>query len=214
MGGRRGVFLVFEGVEGAGKSTQVELLVEWLSAHDVAHEPVREPGGTPLGEEVRRLLLEADEVPARAELLLMLAARAALVEQRIAPALTAGKVVIADRFELSTLAYQGSGRELGVDVVAGLNRIATSDLRPDLTVYLDVPVSVGRARRAAWEEGDRIERAGRAFHERVAGAYALLADGHTDIERVDATAPAASVHEAVLRLLRTRFPETFARATG
>lgn len=209
-----GLFLVFEGVEGSGKSTQVELLGEWLSARGVAHEHVREPGGTPLGEEARRLLLEADDVPARAELLLMLAARAALVEQRIAPALAAGKVVVADRFELSTLAYQGSGRELGIDAVARLNRFATGDLRPDLTLYLDVPVSVGRARRAAWEEGDRIERAGRAFHERVAGAYALLADEGTGIERVDATAPAASVHEAVLRLLRARFPETFARAAG
>lgn len=214
MGGGRGVFVVFEGVEGAGKSTQVELLAAWLSARDIAHERVREPGGTALGEEVRRLLLEADEVPVRAELLLMLAARAALVEQRIAPALAVGKVVVADRFELSTLAYQGSGRELGVDAVARLNRFATGDLRPDLTVYLDVPVSVGRTRRAAWEEGDRIERAGRVFHERVAGAYGLLAQERTDIERVDATAPAASVHEAVLGLLRARFPETFARAEG
>lgn len=214
MGSGRGIFLVFEGVEGAGKSTQVEMLAAWLSKHGVAHERVREPGGTAFGEEVRRLVLEGGEVPVRAELLLVLAARAALIEQRIAPALAAGKVIVADRFDLSTLAYQGVGRELGVDEVARLNRFATGDLTPDLTVYLDVPVSLGRARRGAWEEGDRIERAGRAFHERVAGAYALLADQRTDIERVDATAPAASVHGTVLERLRARFPETFARATG
>lgn len=211
----RGLFLVFEGVEGAGKTTQVRLLAEWLSARGIAHEQVREPGGTRLGEEIRRLLLlGADDVPPRTELLLMLAARAALIEHRIAPALDEGRVVVADRFELSTLAYQGAGRQLGVDDVQRLNAFATRGLRPDLTVYLEVPVSLGRERCAGeWDAGDRIERAGREFHERVAEAYRLLAS-HAGIERVVATAPAAQVHEAVLTLLRSRFPETFASETG
>ncbi|MFW6202012.1 MAG: dTMP kinase, partial [Gemmatimonadota bacterium] len=108
-----GLFIVFEGVEGSGKSTQAERLVDWLRERSIPHLATREPGGTPVGEGVRGLLLDRrddDDVPPRAELLLVLAARAALIERVVAPALEEGRIVVSDRFELSTLAYQGYGR--------------------------------------------------------------------------------------------------------
>jgi dTMP kinase len=215
-GGRTGLFLVFEGVEGAGKSTQVRLLDEWLTARGIPHEVTREPGGTRIGEEIRRLLLlGGDDVPARTELLLVLAARAALVDATIAPALAAGKVVVADRYELSTLAYQAGGRQLPTGSVREINAFATGGLRPDLTVFLDVPVEVGVARREAGGSGaDRIEQAGREFHDRVASAYRLLAGTHQGVTRVDGTAPAEQVHAEVVALLKAKFAETFARAMG
>ncbi len=210
------MFLVFEGVEGAGKSTQVRLLGDWLAANGIAHELTREPGGTRLGEEIRRLLLASGEdVPVRAELLLMLAARAALIEAKIGPALASDRVVVADRYELSTLAYQGWGRELPAEEVRRINAFATGGLRPDLTVVLDVPVSVGAIRRSgAGGEADRIEQAGQPFHDRVAEAYRLLASTEHDVALVDGTAPPHQVHAEVVQLLRTRFPETFTRAMG
>lgn len=208
----KGIFLVFEGVEGSGKSTQAALLAEWLAERGIAHVLCREPGGTALGEEIRRLLLESDDVPVRAELLLMLAARAVFVDEVVRPQLEAGRVVISDRYELSTFAYQGYGRGLPQDEVRALNAFATAGLRPDLTIVLDVPIAVGEARRVeAGRRSDRIERAGSAFHERVFEAYRLLAGTEPGVVSVDGTRPALDVHDDVLRLLRARFPETFSR---
>lgn len=213
--GRRGVFVAFEGIEGSGKSTQARLLAEWLAEHGVPHRLVREPGGTPAGEEIRRLILEGEDLPARAELLLALAARAIHVDSVLAPALAAGEVVVADRYELSTLAYQGYGRGLPLEEVRRMNALATGGLSPDVTLLLEVPVSVGEARRREAGRGaDRIEAAGAAFHARVAEAYALLAETEPRVERVDATADPARVHAEVLRRLNARFPETFPLRTG
>lgn len=204
------MFIVLEGIEGSGKTTQARLLAEWLRARGIAHLHVREPGGVPLSERIRALLLESEEVPARTELLLMLAARSALVEERIRPALEAGKVVIADRFELSTLAYQAYGRGLSEAEVRRLNAFATGGLRPSLTLVLDVPQEVGERRRVeAGVRPDRIEQAGRSFHERVAGAYRLLARESDDVESLDARDSPERVHAAVLERLHARFPETF-----
>lgn len=213
--GRRGVFVVFEGIEGSGKSTQARMLAEWLAARGVPHRRVREPGGTPVGEEIRRLILESDHLPARAELFLALAARALHVDEVLAPALAAGEVVVADRYELSTFAYQGYGRGLPLEEVRRLNRLATGGLSPDVTLLLEVPVAVGEARRREAGRGtDRIEGAGHAFHARVAEAYALLAETEPRVERVDATADPARVHAEVLRRLNARFPETFPLRAG
>jgi dTMP kinase len=210
--GRRGLFVVLEGIEGSGKSTQARLLAEWLAAHGVPAVLTREPGGTPLGEEIRRLLLEGGDVPARSELLLMLAARAALVETVVRPALADGAVVVADRFDLSTIAYQAYGRGLPLAEVERLNAFATDGLRPDVTVLLEVPAAEGVARRAG-RAADRIERAGAAFHDAVGAAYRLLA-GRDGITVVDGRGDAAAVQRRVRTLLAARFPETFPGAPG
>jgi dTMP kinase len=211
----RGIFIALEGPEGAGKSTQVRRLATWLRAGGVEPVVTREPGGTELAEAVRRVLLEADAVPARSELLLMLAARASLVDGVIRPALAAGRVVVTDRFHLSTLAYQGYGRGLALAEVADLNRFATGGLEPDVTILLDLEPEVGAARQvAAGRAQDRIERAGPDFHRRVAGAYRLLATDDERVERVDGAGSEEAVHEAVVTLLARRFPETFSGGKG
>lgn len=210
----RGLFLVLEGPEGAGKTTQAARLEEWLVARGLRVLRVREPGGTEAGEEIRRVLLHSGHLPARAELLLMEAARAVLVEQRIRPALAEGQVVVADRFALSSLAYQGVARGLGLEPVRMLNDFATGGLVPDLTLVLVVPPEVGERRRAARGAADRIERAGRDFHERVAGAYEMLAREEVGVVLVDGTEPSDVVHGRITGLLRERFPETFAPGQG
>jgi dTMP kinase len=211
--GRRGLFIVLEGVEGSGKSTQARLLGEWLERCGLPHVLTREPGGTALGEEVRRLLLLGGDVPARAELLLMLAARATRIEQVVAPALDAGALVIADRYELSTLAYQAHGRLLPEAEVRQLNAFATAGLCPDLTLVLEVPVEVGEARRTG-RAADRIEQAGQEFHRRVSEAYQLLAVTETKVERVDGSHAPDRVQAEIRRRLSSKFPETFARTEG
>ena len=210
---RSGLFIALEGVEGAGKSTQVRLLEGWLRGRGLDPLVTREPGGTSVGEQARRILLESERVSAETELLLMLAARATLVADVIRPALEAGRVVVTDRFELSTLAYQAHGRELPLAEVAAMNRFATGGLAPDLTVVLDVDAEVGAARRGGVGR-DRIERAGDAFHRRVAEAYRLLAEGGDRIVMVDGASAQDVVHERVVTVLRARFPETFPEAAG
>jgi dTMP kinase len=213
--GSKGLFIVLEGVEGSGKTTQAELLVEWLASRGIAHLATREPGGTAVGEEVRRLLLGSGTLGDRVELLLFSAARAELVREVIRPALASGHVVVADRYELSTLAYQAYGRGLPLAEVRAVNAFATGGLRPDLTILLDVPTEVGAARLRARPGGaDRIEGAGPPFHERVAEAYRLLAQSEPGVACIDGTAPSADVHGKLLRLLAARFPETFAVTAG
>jgi dTMP kinase len=210
------MFIVFEGIEGSGKSTQARLLAEWLRARGRVAVLTREPGGTQIGEEIRRALLHGgDEVPARTELLLMLAARAAFVDGVVHPALAAGSVVVADRYELSSVAYQGYGRGLPLEELRRANRFATGGLAPDLTLVLDVGLEEGAARRlAAGRSADRIERAGDAFHRSVAEAYRLLATTEPGVVLVSGAGAPESVHAAVLDLLAGRFPETFSAATG
>ncbi len=212
---KRGLFLVLEGIEGSGKSTQRDLLAAWLSAQGVPFRVTREPGGTRLGEEVRRLILESDHMDDRAELLLLLAARATVVADEIRPALAAGEVVVADRHALSSLAYQGQGRGLGVEEVRALNRFATGGLEPDLTIVLDVPPAIGVARlQARGRPVDRIEAAGADFHAWVAEAYRLLASSEPNTKRVDATGSPEAVHDRIVALLCAEFPETLAPAKG
>lgn len=168
--------LVLEGPEGAGKSTQVKRLAEFLgkAGHQVLS--FREPGGTPVGDEIRFKVLQSalDIVPA-AESLLFMASRAQLVEREIRPALAAGKTVVLDRFFLSTYAYQAAGRGLPLDQIVSANRLAISDVRADLTIILTLPASDGMARAAKRGTKDRIERAESDFHERVVAAFAEFA---------------------------------------
>lgn len=215
---RPGLFLVLEGVEGAGKSTQLVLLASWMEENGVPHVTVREPGGTAIGESVREVLLGegGPDMPAETELFLMLAARAALVREVVGPALERGEVVLADRFDLSTFAYQGYGRGLGADRLRPLNEVATGGLVPDLYLLLDLPVERGleRQRREEGRRGDRIESEGHAFLERVAGGYRDLARDDERVETVDAGGAPAEVHGRLRTLLTARFPGTFPPAPG
>ncbi len=218
-GSEGGLFLAFEGVEGSGKSTQARLLAERLRAAGIEVVLAREPGSTPLGEGIRRLFLDDSGVtiPPVSELFLMLAARAAFVEQVVAPALAAGRVVIADRFELSTLAYQGAGRGLPLEVILESNRVATRGISPHVTVLLDLSPDEGARRQAlAAKTPDRLEAEARDFHQRVARGYRDFAERVEGLVPVDASGSIDEVQarvEAVLKArLEPRFPEPFRSA--
>jgi len=192
-----GLFVTFEGIDRSGKTTQARMLVEALGDDAV---PVREPGGTPLGERVRELLKDPRaEVGPHAEALLFAAARAELCRQVIRPALARGRVVVSDRFLDSSLAYQGAARGLGVEEVLEVNRWATEGLLPDLTILLSIDPA-DAARRAG--ELDRFEGEGAALQERVRDAYERLADAEPGrFRRVDANRPAEAVHSDVVALV-------------
>ena len=190
------MLIVVEGPEGAGKSTLVRGVNARFLAEGRQVLMVREPGGTPVAEAARKIVLKSrhDLSPA-SELFLYLAARADLVEKQIRPALAAGQVVLADRFDLSTLAYQVAGRGLPADAVRAALQVATGGLTPDLTLVLDVPVEVGRERqRKARKEQDRIERENDAFHNRVLEAYRKAAG--PGVVHLDATQAKSAVLEA------------------
>jgi dTMP kinase len=170
-GESRGTFIAFEGGDGSGKSTQAQRLAERLGAVFT-----REPGGTPIADLIRALVLDPahGELTDRTEALLMAASRAQHVEERIEPALLDGQHVVSDRYVASSLAYQGVGRGLGIDVIAELNRFATDGLMPDLIVFLDADPDAARGRLG--DSLDRIEDAGAALGERVVETYRMLAD--------------------------------------
>jgi dTMP kinase len=211
-----GLFLVLEGVEGAGKTTQVRLLADWIEGSGRAVTATREPGGTAVGEAVRAVLLDREglEIPPETELLLMLAARAAFVRQIVRPALAQGRIVVADRFSLSTLAYQGHGRGLDLDEVRRLDGFARGGLEPDLTLVLDLPPEEGARRQQAAGKGkDRMERAGVEFHARVAAGYRALASGPDGrVRAIDARGTPDAVQSRVRDVLRQVFPGTFPRS--
>ena len=228
--------LVFEGPEGSGKTTQLRMLSEWIVARGVTSRPsgssardadtpgpplvvaVREPGGTPLGDEIRRLLLDpASDIAPRAESLLFMASRAQLVEREIQPALDSGAIVLLDRFFLSTYAYQVAGRGLPHEEIVAANRLATGVLRPDLTILLSFPVNEGLSRAAKRGRRDRMEQEDPEFHERVARAFTEFAtaewqNAHPEagpVESVDAQGSTRDVFKRVLSLLHKRWPDTF-----
>ena len=194
------MFVTFEGLDGSGKSTQAELLVEALRADGREVVATREPGGTPLGEEVRRLLLEGVDMSAWAEAALFAAARAELAERVIAPALEAGNDVVSDRYVDSSLAYQGLARGLGVERVLALNLNATNGLFPDQTFLVLVDPEVAAARSAG---EDRIEREGLELQRKVDQAYRELASMFPNrITTVDGDRPPRAIAEEILGRLR------------
>lgn len=218
----RGALVVFEGGEGAGKSTQLRRLAARLDAARVPHRVFREPGGTPAGDRIRDLLLHTDAPLAPStEAALFIASRAELVATEVRPALERGEHVLLDRFLLSTYAYQVYGRGLPEEDVRAANHLATRGLVPDVTLLLTVPVSEGLARAGARGASDRMERADRAFHERVAAAFERFAtsawqEEHPEcgpIVAVSAAGDEESVEVAVMRALGDRVPSlAFAEA--
>lgn len=170
------MFITFEGIEGCGKTTQVELLGDYLTekGHDVLK--TREPGGTQFGEVLREALLRRGmDVRPLSELLVFMAMRAQHVEEVILPAIQDGKIILCDRFADATFAYQGYGRKMDFVMIDTLNTIVTKGLRPDLTILIDVSVEKGLRRRAATSEMDRIEEEEISFHQRIAKAYEKMA---------------------------------------
>ena len=206
-----GRFLTIEGIEGVGKSTQVTRLSTALNERGIAHVVTREPGGTPLAERIRAVLLDnvPDEtMPPTAELLLMFAARAVHLTNLVEPALRAGRWVLCDRFIDATYAYQGGGRGLSADTIGQLETLVLGARRPDLTLLLDAPVeqALGRARqRNAGAAADRFESERAEFFERVRDAYRARAAAEPGrIAVVDASQSADRVAAQILELLRAR----------
>lgn len=199
----RGKFITLEGGEGAGKSTCLRHIEAYLKARGVAVTMTREPGGTPLGEKVREILLASDAVDDQAELLLLFAARAQHIREVIEPALTAGRWVVSDRFTDASYAYQGGGRGLDFAVIGQLEGWVQGALRPDLTLLLDLPVELGLERAGArGEPADRFEQEQVAFFRRVRSAYLQRAAADSArIRIVDASQSLADVQDAISKRL-------------
>jgi len=189
------LFITFEGGEGSGKSTQARALYRHLLSLDIPVLLTHEPGGTPLGRSLRRWLKDKGQIDPVTELLLFNASRAHLISEVIRPALDQGTVVICDRFAESTMAYQGYGRRLDLDLVNTVNNAATQGLKPDLVVFLNIPVDHGLARKGS---RDRFEREDVAFHERVRAGYLQMAGD--DPERwliIDGRLPKSDIQRLV-----------------
>lgn len=208
---RRGAFITFEGTEGSGKSTQISLLAVRLRAMGHTVRTLREPGGTPIGEEIRHTLKHSHDneaMTAETELLLMNASRAQLVREVIRPALNAGQIVLCDRFFDSTTAYQGYGRQLDLKMVEAIIQVAVGQTRPDLTLLLMVSPELSQQRLLARQSTlpfmrDRMEEADGAFFERVAVGYrAISAAEPQRIRMVRAEGPVAEVQAAVWQIVR------------
>ncbi len=206
-----GLFITFEGTEGGGKSTQIKLLAERLREMDRTVRTLREPGGTPIGEELRHTLQHStrnEAMTPETELLLINASRAQLVREVIRPALAAGEVVLCDRFYDSTTAYQGYGRGLDLKRVQAVIDFAVGDTRPQLTFLLHVPLEVSEARRQARQARgpavrDRMEEADRGFFERVEQGYRAIAAAEPKrVKWIEATQSVAAVSEAIWEHLR------------
>ena len=193
----RGLFITFEGVEGAGKSTQIAMLQYVLLASGHRVFATREPGGGPIGEAIRAILLaKEDPVTDRAELLLFLAARAQLTEQEIKPRLDAGEIVLCDRYIDSTTAYQGYARGNDLELVSTLNAFATGNLKPDLTVLLDLEPTVGLQRQ---QDHNRMEAQPLEFHQRVREGFLKVAAEESERFRIiDASESPERIHKQIL----------------
>ena len=202
----KSLFISFEGIDGCGKSTQVNLLMDKLANEKNDSILVREPGGTPISEEIRQILLNDrnDELAARTEALLMTASRAQLTKELIIPALKKGTYVIADRYKDSTVAYQGGGRNLDLDYLIQLNDFATYGLDPDITFFIDVTIEEGNRRRN-FDSPDRIEKAGMEFQEKVRDQYFELVNLFPDrIIVIDGSQSPDMIGQTIWNTIQTR----------
>jgi len=216
----RGLFITFEGTEGSGKTTQISLLAEHLRSLGHTVRTTREPGGTPIGEEIRHTLKHSSSNEAmtpEAELLLMNASRAQLVREVIRPALDGGEIVLCDRFYDSTIAYQGYGRGLDLSTVKAMIDAAVGDTRPDLTLLMVVAHKVSAERLLARQATlpfmrDRIEEADRAFFERVAKGYQAIAAAEPNrVRQIDANVPSERIEAVIWELVEPLLPDDSVR---
>ncbi|MEE2732710.1 MAG: dTMP kinase [Pseudomonadota bacterium] len=199
----RGKFITVEGTEGVGKTTNLEYVRNWLQQRNIPFISTREPGGTPLAEQLRALLLQPREevVDQTAELLMVFAARAQHLNQVIQPALARGDWVLCDRFTDATYAYQGGGRGMDQALIAQLEALVQGSLRPDAVILLDVPVEIGLSRARDRGDLDRFEQEDVDFFERVRTAYRQRAQGQDSYHLVDASQPLAQVQDDLGRVL-------------
>ncbi len=204
---KRGVFITVEGTEGVGKSTNIAFIQQWLSSRGIQLRLTREPGGTPLAEEVRELLLKPrdEKVNEDAEILLVFAARAQHLNTVIKPALESGEWVLSDRFTDATFAYQGAGRGISWDKITQLENYVQGDLRPDLTLLLDVPVEVGMKRAQKRGALDRFEQEKQVFFEKVRAGYHQRMRAEPDrFALIDASVPLDQVQAQIAHILATK----------
>lgn len=204
----KGIFITIEGPDGAGKSTQIELLKEYLEKKGYDSVVTREPGGTNISEAIREIILNPQykEMSYMTELLLYAAARAQLVNQIIEPALSEGKAVICDRFVESSAVYQGIGRGLGITTVYEVNNYALGDVKPELTIFMDLDAEDGLKRKKNQATLDRMEQEDIAFHMRVVEGYRHLAELYPErIVPIDATLPVSEIHSKIVEEVEKRF---------
>jgi dTMP kinase len=199
-----GLFITVEGSDGAGKTTQIEKLKDYLSSKGYDIILCREPGGTAISESIRSIILnkEFTEMSYMTELLLYASARSQLVDQVIKPALKENKIVICDRFVDSSAVYQGIARGLGVELVYEVNQYAIGDTFPDVTILLDISGQAGIKRKKNQGELDRMELEAAEFHEKVSNGYRALADRYSDrIKKIDATQSIEEIHDQILEIV-------------
>ena len=202
------LFITFEGSDGSGKSTILEKVCETFEKEGRDFIVTREPGGPPLSEKIRKLLLDPEnkEMTAKTECLLYAASRAQHVDERIRPALEEGKIVLSDRFVLSSLAYQGYGRKLGVEEVLEVNRFATGDLSPDLILFFSIDPMVAIQRKRENFESDRLEKETNDFHQRVYQGYEAIMERYKEdssFQVVDASGSVEEVYENAITIIKT-----------
>lgn len=203
----KGKFITFEGCEGCGKSTHQRFLANYLAEHHYNFIFTREPGGNPISEQIRSLILDKNNtaITAECEALLYAASRAQVLSDVIAPALNEGKIVVCDRYVDSSFAYQGVARGLGMEFIEKINAFALERFMPDVTIFLDIPPKAAFERKHGADQNDRIEQAGLAFHEKVYEGYLTLAEKYPDrFFKINSNREKSEVHADILSLLKQK----------
>lgn len=203
----KGKFVTFEGCEGVGKSRQIKLLEEYLVKNEIGYYLTREPGGTEISEQIRKIILDGNNsaMTDECEALLYAAARAQLIKEEIAPRLNRGELVFCDRYIDSSLAYQGKARGLGYEFVKGINSYAVNNFMPDVTLFLNLSPKDAFKRKGGVDSGDRVELSGMAFHEKVYEGYLELAAEYPErFAVIDASGSKEETHAKIIAALKAK----------
>ncbi|MBS5970689.1 MAG: dTMP kinase [Finegoldia magna] len=200
------MFITFEGPDGSGKSTIIQKVYDYLIENNYDVIKTREPGGSPIAEKIRNLILDTEntEMGYRTEALLYAASRAQHVEETILPALNENKIVLCDRFLISSLAYQGVGRDLGIENVRKINEFAINGVFPDFVLFFDVDPITTLKRKSSLDTADRLEKEGNNFHERVYNGYKEILNSEKNVEIIDATQSVEDVFNQCIKVLKRR----------